>query len=487
MTRRSALVLAPSLFAAFVSAQPFTWQWSVSATSTVSVPDIHGMATDADGNSYITGQFYGTATFGQLPPLTSAGESDVFVAKYDNSGQAVWAVRAGGTDVDLALGLDEDGQGHVYITGYFQSPTAAFGSNSLTLSGTMDIFCARLDGSNGNFDWSHRYGDNNNSLEPNEQGNAIACDADGNVYVTGRFHYYMTVPGLSELQGCSQYFTTFLMKLAPDGSGIWSRTPECGHGGFTLRSSEGQRLAVNDAGDLYLGFRYRGDTCFIEGDTLLYGAFTTETFDGVLVRYDTDGGYQWSRRIGGQGYDDFEAMDVDSEGACYSAMHREGTYSLPDLYEDFAGQFGYYKNVVFKTAPDGHVIWSDRIGNSSYDHGINGFKLDGLGNLYVGGWYDGHFEIEDYEPLPNTFGFSGLYAARFDTAGVLGDVFASRHFAGRGVAGLGLDASANVYISGYFRDTLAFPGLPTLEVDAVAAFVARSGDLSTALEDVRAN
>ena len=60
-----------------------------------------GIATDGAGNSYVTGNFEDTATFGAGEPnettLTSAGSSDILVAKYDPSGALVWAKRAGGT------------------------------------------------------------------------------------------------------------------------------------------------------------------------------------------------------------------------------------------------------------------------------------------------------------------------------------------------------------------------------------------------------
>ena len=45
-----------------------------------------GIAVDGSGNSYITGFFGGSATFGSTT-LTSSGNSDVFIAKYDACGQ----------------------------------------------------------------------------------------------------------------------------------------------------------------------------------------------------------------------------------------------------------------------------------------------------------------------------------------------------------------------------------------------------------------
>lgn len=47
------------------------------------------IAVDAAGNSYVTGLFFETATFGPFT-LTSAGSGDVFVVKYDPSGTVLW-------------------------------------------------------------------------------------------------------------------------------------------------------------------------------------------------------------------------------------------------------------------------------------------------------------------------------------------------------------------------------------------------------------
>ena len=66
-----------SLSCLLASAQPFNWQWSVHDTATSSSPDIHGFATDAHGNSYVAGSFYGTATFGSTSPIAIAGLTDV--------------------------------------------------------------------------------------------------------------------------------------------------------------------------------------------------------------------------------------------------------------------------------------------------------------------------------------------------------------------------------------------------------------------------
>ena len=100
-----------------------------------------GIATDGAGNSYATGRFSGTATFGagetNETTLTSAGDFDIFVARYDPSGALVWAKRAGGGAGALGWGVATDAAGNIYVTGGF-SGTATFGAgeaNETVLSG----------------------------------------------------------------------------------------------------------------------------------------------------------------------------------------------------------------------------------------------------------------------------------------------------------------------------------------------------------------
>ena len=64
----------------------------------------------------VTGFFDGSATFGagetNATTLTSAGDADIFVAKYDASGDLVWATRAGGTGTDVGNSIALDGAGN---------------------------------------------------------------------------------------------------------------------------------------------------------------------------------------------------------------------------------------------------------------------------------------------------------------------------------------------------------------------------------------
>ncbi|MBN1351999.1 SBBP repeat-containing protein [candidate division KSB1 bacterium] len=110
---------------------------------------------DGSGNIFVIGQFWGTASFGSTN-LTSAGEADMFIAKCDPNGNVLWAVRGGGVEKDGGEKIALDDEGNLYVAGYFRS-TATFGSHQLTSSGKLDLFIAKYDAS-GNLLWIKQAG-----------------------------------------------------------------------------------------------------------------------------------------------------------------------------------------------------------------------------------------------------------------------------------------------------------------------------------------
>ena len=101
------------------------------------------VAADAAGNSYLTGEFSGMAKFG-TSLLTSAGASDVFLAKYSTLGDLVWLRQGGGTSDDESFSVVVDSNANAYVAGVF-SGTATIGGTTLTSAGDYDIFVAKFD------------------------------------------------------------------------------------------------------------------------------------------------------------------------------------------------------------------------------------------------------------------------------------------------------------------------------------------------------
>ncbi|MEO8146382.1 MAG: T9SS type A sorting domain-containing protein [Bacteroidia bacterium] len=106
----------------------------------------YSITTDANDNSYVTGIFYVSITFGSFTLNSNAnGTNDIFLVKYDSTGNVIWAQSAGGTGYGVGHSITTDTYGNIYITGGFSSPEITFGSDTLTNNGSGDdIFITKL-------------------------------------------------------------------------------------------------------------------------------------------------------------------------------------------------------------------------------------------------------------------------------------------------------------------------------------------------------
>jgi hypothetical protein len=119
---------------------------------------------DASGNIYLGGVFSSTCDFdptATVSSLTSAGQGDLFVAKYTSTGNLTWVNGTGGTQNDYCYGLGVDGSSNVYITGRFQGTNIDFDPSASTNSLTGTTFCPYVAGYNstGGFLFANSPGD----------------------------------------------------------------------------------------------------------------------------------------------------------------------------------------------------------------------------------------------------------------------------------------------------------------------------------------
>lgn len=127
-----------------------------------------GVATDAAGNVFITGD-----TTGSLGGA-NAGNTDAFVSKYDTSGNLVWTRQQGTSGNDISLGVTADSAGNVFITGY------TFGSLGGLNAGDWDAFVSKYDTS-GSLLWTRQLG-----TSAWDQSCGVTADAAGNVFSSGQ-------------------------------------------------------------------------------------------------------------------------------------------------------------------------------------------------------------------------------------------------------------------------------------------------------------
>eukprot|EP00232_Nephroselmis_pyriformis_P019810 CAMPEP_0182891988 /NCGR_PEP_ID=MMETSP0034_2-20130328/23588_1 /TAXON_ID=156128 /ORGANISM="Nephroselmis pyriformis, Strain CCMP717" /LENGTH=567 /DNA_ID=CAMNT_0025025631 /DNA_START=358 /DNA_END=2057 /DNA_ORIENTATION=+ len=106
----------------------------------------YGVATDNMGGILVTGE-YGSedSMFGPFR-LRSSGTRDIFLLKMATDGKVVAAVSAGGYLEDIGRDVAVDHvTGNYLVAGHFSSPSATFGSVTLTTRGGSDAFLLSLE------------------------------------------------------------------------------------------------------------------------------------------------------------------------------------------------------------------------------------------------------------------------------------------------------------------------------------------------------
>jgi len=308
---------------------------------------------DADnlGNTVITGYFNNTAQF-DAQSVTSAGQQDIFVAKYDAAGNLVWVMKAGGTGNDAGYGVTFDRSGNVIVTGEF-SGTCTFGSFTLTsAAGTADVFTAKYNPS-GTVLWAKK-----GSGPLADKGTDVVADSLGNIYVSGLCSDTVT---FDFTHNNSFNNAIFLIRYNAAGQEQWFRWM----GSSTTAEPGGMDLnggAITLTGDLT-------GSLFFFGGVGFPSLPTTQAFNIFLCRYDTSGNYRWSRAEG-------SSSEVESRAI---AMRRNGNSVIAGnfmcRFNDYSAAYGdgifcsvgYWDSYVSSYDSSGNRLWARHYGGKRDD------------------------------------------------------------------------------------------------------------------------
>lgn len=339
-------------------------QW-VQKAGGVSDDIAYGIGVDATGNVYLTGSFFGTATFGSTP-VTSAGDTDIFLAKYNNTGTLQWIQKAGGTGGDRAEAIALDASGNVYISGAFIG-TATFGVTPKTSAGSTDIFMAKYN-SAGAVQWVQSAG---GTLSDNASG--IAVNASGFVYLTGTFNGTATFGSTSKTSAGSS--DIFIAKYDPVGS-TWSWVQTAGGTSFDY----GNDIAIDASGNAYTTGAIAGTATF--GATSKTSA---GSYDVFMAKYSTGGVLGWVQTAGGTSFDYGLGISVDASGNVYIT----GIFSdISNFGSTAKTSVGGEDIFILKYNTAGTMQWVHTMGGISNDAG-KGIAVDASGNVYSTGHFVG--------------------------------------------------------------------------------------------------
>jgi len=334
----------------------------------------YSVATDSLGNVYMAGETrYG------LDGNTHAGNSDIFIAKFNSSGTKLWTKQMGSYHSDGANGVATDLSGNVYITGYTNQPsgTSVVGLDGNKAYGGNDTFLIKYD-SDGAKQWTKQIG-----TSSSDQGMGVKTDSLGNIYVAGH------TAGKLDNNTNSGNEDIFLIKFNSEGIKQWTKM-------FGTSSSDNlYEIALDTSDNIYLaGFTFGG----MDGNSHLGER------DIFVVKYNSSGSKLWSRQTGTSMEDNAYGISTDLSGNVILAGSTRGAF------EGYTS-FGYDEDLfVIKYSSNGTMMWTRQLGTTA-DDSARGVAIDSSGNIFVNGYTAGEMD-------GNTkIGDSDIFIIKYNSAG----------------------------------------------------------------------
>lgn len=301
-------------------------------------------------NLYIIGQFIGSATFGEGQAsetvLVSQGTSDGYVAKYDVTGQLLWARQVGGAYADQLVSIAVNGSGKV-----------AVGGEMPQLDGTTHAV-VRVYESDGSILWSDQ-------LAPESgfsfrSGAGVAIDDNGKI---GLVSHQRPAAGLLTDESVA------LMVYDENGAVEWTAALAGHLPGAIDVSATGYVVAT--------------------GQVPTYSVGQTPTEDIYIQKMDSDGSVLWSHEVLGSGKEKVTALKIDEDDYIFltgffqnTATFGQGSTQSTDLVS-----VGTHDPFIAKYNSMGVFYWAHRVGGNdteqNYSLAVNGEALAVAGSFYT--------------------------------------------------------------------------------------------------------
>ncbi len=307
--------------------------------------------------------------------------------------------------------------------------------------------------------------------------NSITTDAAGNVFVTGYIvsTNFPTQTAGTYFQGANVGgYDAFILKFDNNGNNLWATY----YGGSG--NDYGIAIATDATGNVFVsGYSYNNTFPTTIGPAHAGGQEITVT------KFDNNGNRLWATFYGGAGSDAPLAIATDAAGNVFVTGTTTST-NFPTLnaYQSVKGLSTFSSDTfIMKLNSSGTTLWATYAGGNKSDQG-SGIATDAAGNVFV----IGHTESTDFPTLnalqPANAGGNDVIILKFDNSGTC--LFAT-HYGGTGWEygfGIAIDASDNVFISGWTQST----DFPTLNASQPAnaggnsdAFISKLDNSGTTL------
>ena len=452
------------------------------------------MEVDSKGNMYIAGGFSGTRDFDPgagIFTLTSNGNTDMFISKFDRYGQFLWARQMGGASIDVVQAIEIDTLDDIYISGRFEG-TVDFdpgtGTYPLTSLNANASVISKFNGS-GNMLWAKKF--DVYTMIP------ITLDLTGNVYAAGYFNGKVDFDpdaGVFDLTD-THNGDVFYLKLNTSGKFVWAlkvSNPEY-HYMFNSQGINSDRsIAVDASGNIYATGWFSKTVDFDPGA----GVYSLTTFgtdknitrpDIFISKLDASGNFVWAKQIGGLGVENPNDILIDASGnIVITGTHPGETDFDPGVSTNNLPGGGTF---IAKYDSSGDLIWVNQLNGIGWENDMRRIRTDKLNNVYCSGSFSGTVDFDPGTGIYNmtSNGMSDMYISKMDSSGQFGW---AKHLGGTSDdkgRWFSLDETGNIYLMGGFSGNLDInpdTGVCNLSsTDSSDIFIMKLGDPSLEIEE----
>jgi hypothetical protein len=378
----------------------FEWFVDFKSIGTVNNPKIDAFTVDDQGNVYLAGNFgY------QFDADPSAGEhllgenpqpgGQLFIIKYDTNGNLIWGHYLKGTI--KASGIAVDSNNNVNIAGHFANtidfdPSAS--DNSITENSSSDISGYNLAlTSQGEFIKVDQLVSDNYSLFYD-----VEVDSLDNKYLLGVIvgtvdaDFGSTTVNISSNTNNGAYI---ILKYDSNDNFIWERRIDNENGGAAF-----ENLHLDNQNNILLSGNYFGGSIDVDPGNGVYNVTnsTLTAYSGSLVvKWNTNGLFQWARSFVGDATVRLYGIDTDSNNNLYTVgfftKHAGVDFddsSAIDIHSTGANRGDMYLN---KIAANGIYEWTYTMDTTEATI-IRGVALSANNEIICGGSFIGTVDFD---------------------------------------------------------------------------------------------
>jgi len=452
-------------------AQEVQFEWAIGFGGTNDIY-VRSATIDNASNVYCSGDFEGINDFDPgtgVYYLNSNGMEDIYVSKFDSSGNFIWAISIGSLGPEEIFSIASDSIGNIYVTGYFYAgfpvdfdPSPGF--FYLNSNGDKDVFILKLD-SFGNFCWAKSFGSNGYDV-----GKSIVIDDAGNVIISG--NYSDTVdfdpgPGTFDLVS-NDISDMFVVKFDSFGNFIWAKSMLGTGNSYIWQPC----LAIGDKNKILITGLFYGTVDFDPDSSTTFNLTSNGEADVFISKIDAAGSMLWTKSFGGVDYDYGFSTSVDNMGNVYITGTFNATVDFDPSSSVCILSSNGYDIFITKFDSYGSFIWAKSIGGNSSDFG-HSLTTDKYGNVFTTGSFEGTVDFNPGIGVYDitSFGNNDIFISKLDSLGNF--IWANSMGGGNSDYGVSItvDANQNIYTIGDFHAAGDFdPGPAVYNLNTVGYY-----------------